>query len=55
MKDIVINMFRNNKSAYAIHMETGMSFKEITHYIREDEEMNARHKRLVAERRAQEA
>jgi len=47
-------MFRNNKSAYEIHMETGLSFKEITHYIRENEEMNSRHKRLIAERREQE-
>lgn len=43
----VIDMFLNGKSAYEIHKETDMSFKEITHYIRVDEKAKQAHKKTL--------
>ena len=50
-KDIVIEMFKKNYSSYTIHLETGLSFKEITHYIREDDELSNKHKSEAYKRR----
>jgi len=46
-KERVGQMFSNNWSAYSIHMELGIPFKEIGHYIRENEEAKSRHKKQL--------
>ena len=51
----VMDMFNRNKSAYAIHMETGLSFKEIAHYISVDEQARQRHKNIIRAKREQDA
>ena len=47
-REVVIDMFKDNYSAYSIHLKTGLSFKEITSYIRDSEELKARHKSALA-------
>jgi len=53
-KDKVIEMFKDNCSAYEIHLKTGLSIKEVYHYIRESEELANRHKKALYESQRQE-
>ncbi len=53
-KERVTAMFNKNWSCNAIHMELGLPFKEITHYIREDETAKARHKKQLRANREME-
>jgi hypothetical protein len=50
MKDLVLKLYKQNKSAYDIHIATGLGFKEITHYIRIDEEAKNEHKKKLEDR-----
>lgn len=50
-REVVIDMFKNNHSAYSIHLKTGISFKEITTYIRENEDAKTRHKKALEQHR----
>ncbi len=42
-KEKVLDMFKNNNSAYEIHLVTGLSFGEITHFIKQDTDAKERH------------
>lgn len=46
-------MFKDNCSAYEIHLKTGLSIKEVYHYIRESEELGQRHKKALYESQKQ--
>ena len=46
-REEVLLMFKENKSVFDIHMNTGLAFSEITHYVREDVEAKARHKKKL--------
>ena len=50
-KDKVIELFRNNNSSYNIGLVTGLSNKEICHYIRQSEEMTKKHQDGIREQR----
>lgn len=53
-REKVLEMFNNKKkkvSTYAIHIETGLPFAEITGYIREDEEAKQRHNKSLWEQK----
>jgi phage anti-repressor protein len=48
MKDLVLKLFLEKRySAFYIQLETGLSFSEITHYIRCNTEAKERHKKAL--------
>lgn len=47
----VRRLFKEGRSPYAIHIQTGLSIKEVYHYIRVDEEIKHNHKKLIAEQK----
>ncbi len=50
-RKLVTDMFNNNKSAYAIHVNTGLGIKEVYNYIKENETAKHRHKKALREQR----
>jgi len=50
----VMKMFFSGSSPYSIHVETRLSFNEITNYIRLNEEAGKRHKAKLREQRESE-
>ena len=50
MRDKVLYLFnKKRQSAYSIHCKTGVSIKEIYHYIKQSEESREAHQRQLAE------
>ena len=49
-REVVNNLFKKRYTAYDINKETGIGFKEIYHYGRENEMLKQRHKKAIRER-----
>jgi len=52
-KNRIIELFKANHTAYEIHLQTGLSIKEVYHYIRESEELKIRHEKALYENQRQ--
>ena len=52
-REKVIELFKGRTSAYDIMLETGLSSREVYTYIRESEELRARHHAKLRESREQ--
>ena len=50
-RERVIELFKKNHTAYAIHLETGIGIKEVYNYVRESEELKMRHAKLITIRK----
>jgi DNA-binding CsgD family transcriptional regulator len=48
-REIVVRLFKQNKTPYEIQLITDLGIKEIYHHIRTNEEMKARHKQKLRE------